>query len=52
MPPAAGALLVGALEGPDCIRFAVDHSDRLSGLVLWGSCSPTGAPRPKSKPSR
>lgn len=32
------ALLVGASEGgPGCIRFAVEHSDRLSGLVLWGS---------------
>ncbi|CDX28577.1 Transcriptional regulator, SARP family [Mesorhizobium sp. ORS 3359] len=32
------ALLVGASEGgPGCIRFAVDHPDRLIGLVLWGS---------------
>ncbi|MBZ9675645.1 alpha/beta fold hydrolase [Mesorhizobium sp. ES1-1] len=32
------ALLVGASEGgPGCIRFAVDHPGRLSGLVLWGS---------------
>ncbi|WP_245489178.1 alpha/beta hydrolase, partial [Mesorhizobium sp. M7D.F.Ca.US.004.03.1.1] len=32
------ALLVGASEGgPGCIRFAVDHPDRLAGLVLWGS---------------
>ncbi|AZO44295.1 alpha/beta hydrolase [Mesorhizobium sp. M7D.F.Ca.US.005.01.1.1] len=32
------ALLVGASEGgPGCIRFAVDHPDRLTGLVLWGS---------------
>ncbi|PDQ21628.1 SARP family transcriptional regulator [Mesorhizobium sanjuanii] len=32
------ALLIGASEGgPGCIRFAVDHPDRLSGLVLWGS---------------
>lgn len=32
------ALLVGASEGgPGCIRFAVDHPDRLVGLVLWGS---------------
>lgn len=32
------ALLIGASEGgPGCIRFAVDHPDRLTGLVLWGS---------------
>lgn len=32
------ALLVGASEGgPGCIRFAVEHPDRLTGLVLWGS---------------
>lgn len=32
------ALLIGASEGgPGCIRFAVDHPDRLAGLVLWGS---------------
>ena len=32
------ALLIGASEGgPGCIRFAVDHPDRLIGLVLWGS---------------
>jgi pimeloyl-ACP methyl ester carboxylesterase len=32
------AVLVGASEGgPGCIRFAVDHPDRLTGLVLWGS---------------
>ncbi|WP_348648970.1 alpha/beta fold hydrolase [Mesorhizobium sp. NZP2077] len=32
------AVLVGASEGgPGCIRFAVDHPDRLIGLVLWGS---------------
>lgn len=32
------ALLVGASEGgPGCIRFAVDHPGRLTGLVLWGS---------------
>lgn len=32
------ALLVGSSEGgPGCIRFAVDHPDRLVGLVLWGS---------------
>lgn len=32
------AVLVGASEGgPGCIRFAVDHPDRLGGLVLWGS---------------
>jgi DNA-binding SARP family transcriptional activator/pimeloyl-ACP methyl ester carboxylesterase len=32
------ALLVGASEGgPGCIRFSVDHPDRLIGLVLWGS---------------
>lgn len=32
------ALLVGSSEGgPGCIRFAVDHPDRLLGLVLWGS---------------
>ncbi len=32
------ALLAGASEGgPGCIRFAVDHPDRLVGLVLWGS---------------
>ena len=34
------ALLIGASEGgPGCIRFAVDHPDRLIGLVLWGSLS-------------
>ncbi|TIQ61542.1 MAG: alpha/beta fold hydrolase, partial [Mesorhizobium sp.] len=32
------ALLIGSSEGgPGCIRFAVDHPDRLVGLVLWGS---------------
>jgi len=32
------ALLVGASEGgPGCIRFAVEHPDRLTGLILWGS---------------
>jgi pimeloyl-ACP methyl ester carboxylesterase len=32
------AVLVGSSEGgPGCIRFAVDHPDRLAGLVLWGS---------------
>jgi DNA-binding SARP family transcriptional activator/pimeloyl-ACP methyl ester carboxylesterase len=32
------AVLVGSSEGgPGCIRFAVDHPDRLVGLVLWGS---------------
>lgn len=32
------ALLVGASEGgPGCIRFAVEHPNRLTGLVLWGS---------------
>lgn len=32
------ALLVGASEGgPGCIRFAVQHPDRLTGLILWGS---------------
>lgn len=32
------AVLVGASEGgPGCIRFAVDHPERLAGLVLWGS---------------
>jgi DNA-binding SARP family transcriptional activator len=32
------ALLIGSSEGgPGCIRFALDHSDRLVGLVLWGS---------------
>ena len=32
------ALLIGSSEGgPGCIRFAVDHADRLVGLVLWGS---------------
>lgn len=32
------ALLIGASEGgPGCIRFAVDHPGRLTGLVLWGS---------------
>ncbi|MCA0034368.1 alpha/beta hydrolase [Mesorhizobium sp. B263B2A] len=32
------ALLIGASEGgPGCVRFAVDHPDRLGGLVLWGS---------------
>jgi DNA-binding SARP family transcriptional activator len=31
-------LLIGASEGgPGCIRFAVDHPDRLTGLVLWGA---------------
>ncbi|TGW02093.1 alpha/beta hydrolase, partial [Mesorhizobium sp. M2D.F.Ca.ET.145.01.1.1] len=54
------ALLVGASEGgPGCIRFAVEHSDRLSGLVLWGSLakrsrappSPYPAPPPPHHPS-
>ncbi|MBZ9961356.1 alpha/beta hydrolase [Mesorhizobium sp. BR1-1-14] len=32
------ALLIGASEGgPGCVRFAIDHPDRLIGLVLWGS---------------
>lgn len=32
------AVLVGSSEGgPGCVRFAVDHPDRLVGLVLWGS---------------
>jgi DNA-binding SARP family transcriptional activator/pimeloyl-ACP methyl ester carboxylesterase len=32
------AVLVGSSEGgPGCVRFAVDHPDRLAGLVLWGS---------------
>jgi DNA-binding SARP family transcriptional activator len=32
------ALLIGSSEGgPGCIRFAVDHPDRLVGLILWGS---------------
>ncbi|WP_095089856.1 alpha/beta hydrolase [Mesorhizobium sophorae] len=32
------ALLIGASEGgPGCVRFAVNHPDRLIGLVLWGS---------------
>ncbi|MBY3088875.1 alpha/beta fold hydrolase [Rhizobium laguerreae] len=32
------SLLIGYSEGgPGCIRFAVDHPDRLVGLVLWGS---------------
>jgi DNA-binding SARP family transcriptional activator/pimeloyl-ACP methyl ester carboxylesterase len=32
------ALIIGSSEGgPGCIRFAVDHPDRLVGLVLWGS---------------
>jgi DNA-binding SARP family transcriptional activator/pimeloyl-ACP methyl ester carboxylesterase len=32
------ALLIGSSEGgPGCIRFAVDHPDRLVGLILWAS---------------
>jgi DNA-binding SARP family transcriptional activator/pimeloyl-ACP methyl ester carboxylesterase len=32
------ALLVGSSEGgPGCIRFAVDHPDRLAGVILWAS---------------
>ncbi len=32
------ALLIGASEGgPGCIQFAVNHPDRLAGLVLYGS---------------
>lgn len=32
------AILFGASEGgPGCVRFAVDHADRVAALILWGS---------------
>jgi DNA-binding SARP family transcriptional activator/pimeloyl-ACP methyl ester carboxylesterase len=40
------AILFGASEGgPGCVRFAVDHPDRVSALILWGSL-PKGSRSP------
>jgi pimeloyl-ACP methyl ester carboxylesterase len=40
------AILFGASEGgPGCVRFAVDHPDRVAALILWGSL-PKGSRSP------